>query len=132
MAETFAQESELIEPSQTVDEDFICFSAKGHEAAAWANLQVVDFVRVRDLCDRLSLITVPEEDWTATACGHELELVVCSLAHRSVEAVLSLAHLHAFLLLKIVGGEGAIGTARVDSGRLLRVREESHDVFFLV
>lgn len=132
MTESLTQESELIKTGETVNEDLICFRTESHESAAGADLQVCDLVGIRDLCHWLSFVTIPEEDGAAATGGNKLELVIFSLTHGGMESVLSLARLNAFLLLEIIGGQGAISAARVDPLRLVTVREESHDVFFLV
>jgi len=49
-----------------------------------------------------------------------------------METVLGLAHLNTFFLLQIVGSQGSVSTARVNDIRLVHVREESHNVLFLV
>ena len=99
VAQSLSKEGELVQSLQLVDKDFVCFCAKGHEFAWWANLQVGDLVRVGDLGDRLSLVTIPEEDRAARSSRYQLKLVVLSLAHSCVESVLSLTHLHTLLLL---------------------------------
>ena len=132
MAQSFAQEGELVQSLKLVDEDFICFSAEGHEFARRANLQVCDLVGVGDLGNWLGLIAVPEEDWAAGARCHQLELVVTPLTHCSVEAILCLAHLYALLLLQVVGSQRAVCAARMNDVRLCSVREERNDVFLLV
>ena len=132
MAQSFAQEGELVQSLKLVDEDFICFSAEGHEFARRANLQVRDLVGVGDLGNWLGLVAVPEEDWAAGARCHQLELVVTPLTHCRVEAILCLAHLYALLLLQVVGGQRAVRAARMNDVRLRSVREERNDVFLLV
>ena len=87
VAESLTQEAELVESLQAVDKDFVGLGAEGHPLAAGADLEVHDFVRVRDLSDGLGLITVPEEDWATGAGRHKLKLIVAPLAHRCVEAV---------------------------------------------
>ena len=108
MAQSLAQEGELIESLQTVDKDFICFCAKCQEFARRTDFQVRNLVRVRDLSDRLCFIAIPEEDWAARAASYQLKFVVLPLTHRCVEAVLSLTHLHALLLLQVISGQGAV------------------------
>ena len=93
MAKSLAQESELVEPLDRVDEDLVCFGAEGHVSAAWANLQVHDLVWVGDLGYGLCLVTVPEEDGTSGAGRDKLKFVVASLAHGCMETVLGLTHL---------------------------------------
>ena len=132
MAQSFAQEGELVQTLKLVDEDFICFSAKGHEFARWANLEVCNLVGVGDLGNWLSLVAVPEEDWAAGARCHQLELVVAPLAHCRVEAILCLAHLCTLLLLQVVGGQRAVRAARMNDVLLSSVREERNDVFLLI
>ena len=93
MAKSLAQESELVEALDRVDEDLICFGAEGHESAAWADLQVHHLVGVGDLGYGLRLVTVPEEDRTSGASCYEFKFIVMSLAHGCMETVLGLAHL---------------------------------------
>ena len=81
MAKSLAQECELVELIERVDEDLICFCTEGHESASWANLQVHDLVWVGDLGYRLCLVTIPEEDRTSRASRDKFELMVASLAH---------------------------------------------------
>ena len=49
-----------------------------------------------------------------------------------MEAVGSLSHLNALLLLKVVGAERSVSTARVNDLGLVDVREESNDILLLV
>lgn len=93
MAKSLAQECELVELLERVDEDLICFCAEGHESATWANLQVHDLVWVGDLGYRLCLVTVPEEDRTSGASRDKFKFIVASLAHGCMETVLGLTHL---------------------------------------
>ena len=123
VAQSFAQEGELVQSLDRVDEDFICFSTECHEFARWANLQVCNLVGIRDLGDWLGLVTVPEEDWAARARSHQLKLIVTPLAHRRMEAILRLAHLYPLLLLQVVRGQRAVRAARVNDVRLRRVGE---------
>ena len=132
MPQALAQEGELIQPLYLIDKDFISFRAKCHEFARGADLQVGDLVGVRDLGDWLGLAAVQEEDRAARARRHKFKLVVAPLAHRRVEAILSLAHLNALLLLQVVRGERAVRAARMDHVRLLNVGEQRDNVFLLV
>ena len=93
MAKSLAQECELVELIERVDEDLICFCTEGHESASWANLQVHDLVWVGDLGYRLCLVTIPEEDRTSGASCYEFKFIVVSLAHGCMETVLGLTHL---------------------------------------
>ena len=90
MAETFAQECELAQALHLVNEDFVGLRAEGQEPAARTHLQIVHFVRVRDLRYRLLLVTVPEVNRSAAPGCDQLKLVVFPLTHGCMEAVLSL------------------------------------------
>ena len=65
VAKTLAEEGELVETLDGVDEDFIGLSSEGHEPAGGADFEVSDLVGIRDLSDGLCLVAVPEEDWAA-------------------------------------------------------------------
>jgi len=62
VTKSLAQERKLIKPLQAVDVDFVSFSSESHEFTAWADLEIHNLVGIRDLCDRLSLVAVPEKD----------------------------------------------------------------------
>ena len=117
---------------ERVNEDFIGFGSESNHSARRAHLNRQHLVRILDLGHWSALVTVPEEDRRSLPAGHQLELVVAPLRHTEERPVLGLVAVDPLFLLEVVGGDGAVGAARMNQVRLLNIWEKRDDVLLLV
>ena len=81
MTKAFSNKLNLILVSNTIHEDFICFSTECYKSSTRAYLYAKTFVWIFDLSDWLGFIAIPKEDRSTLTAWYQFKFVIFSLCH---------------------------------------------------